>query len=176
MTRAFIGVASNIAPEQNVHKALHELGQSVHLVSISTFYREPALDRPEEPDFYNGVAAIDTDLPPLKLKWEVLRRIEADLGRQRSADKNASRTIDLDLLLYGDLVVSSNELTIPDPDIVKRAFVAIPVYEIAPALLLPGSGIPIRNVAARFAETSMQPLNEYTRQLRYELLGGEKAF
>src|SRR5262245_53443950 len=98
MTRAFIGVGSNIAPEENIREALRRLTQSVHVVSISTFYREPAIDRPEDPDFYNGVVAIDTDLPPGKLKGAVLRRIEAALGRRRSADKYAARTIDLDLL------------------------------------------------------------------------------
>jgi 2-amino-4-hydroxy-6-hydroxymethyldihydropteridine diphosphokinase len=170
VTRAFIGVGSNIAPEENIREGLRRLAQSTHLVSISTFYRQPAIGRPEEPDFYNGVVAIDTDLPAEKLKWEVLRPIEADLGRHRTLDKYASRTIDLDLLLYDDLVLSSNELKLPDPDILKRAFVAIPLFEVAPALVLPDSGIPIRQIAERFASQSMQPLSEYSRQLHNELL------
>lgn len=171
MPRAFIGVGSNIAPEENIRNALRRLAVSVDILSISTFYCEPALDRPEEPDFYNGVVAIDTNLPPMKLKWEVLRRIEADLGRRRSTDKYASRAIDLDLLLWGDLVAASNELTLPDPDILKRPFVAVPLCEIAPALMLPGFEIPIREVAAGFSAESMQPLAGYTRELRTELLG-----
>jgi 2-amino-4-hydroxy-6-hydroxymethyldihydropteridine diphosphokinase len=170
VTRAFIGVGSNIAPEENIREALRRLAQSTHLVSISTFYREPAIGRPDEPDFYNGVVAIDTDLPPEKLKWEVLRPIEGALGRHRTSDKYASRTIDLDLLLYDDLVLSSKELKLPDPDILKRAFVAIPLFEIAPALVLPGFGIPIRQIAERLAKQGMQPLREYTRQLQSELL------
>src|ERR1043166_6124129 len=113
MTRAFIGVGSNIAPEENIREALRRLAQSTRLVSISTFYREPAIDHPEEPDFYNGGVAIDTDFPPAVLKWQVLRPIEAALKRQRGADRYASRTIDLDLLLYGDSVLSSNELILP---------------------------------------------------------------
>ena len=120
MTRAFIGIGSNIAPEENIRKALRQLGQPTRLVSISTFYRVPAIDRPEEPAFYNGVVAIDTDLPPARLKSEVLRPIEAALGRHRSTDKYASRTIDLDLLLYGDYVVSTGDLSLPHPEILKR--------------------------------------------------------
>jgi len=146
MPRAFIGVGSNIAPQENIREALRRLAQSVLIVSISTFYREPAIGRPDDPDFHNGVVEIDTDLAPITLKGKVLRGIEASLGRgrSRSLDKFASRTIDLDLLLYDDLVVSSAELTLPHPDILKRAFVAVPLYEIAPTLVLPGSGVPDR--------------------------------
>ena len=63
MIRAFIGVGSNIDPEENVREGLRRLAQYTHLVSISTFYREPALGQLGEPDFYNGVVAIETDLP-----------------------------------------------------------------------------------------------------------------
>ena len=170
MTRAFIGVGSNIAPEDNIREALRRLGQSSRLRSISTFYREPAIGRPDEPDFYNGVVAIDTDAPPEMLKWQVLRPIEAALGRQRGADRYASRTIDLDLILYGDSVLSGSELTLPDPDILTRPFIAIPLYEIAPDLVLPGLLAPIRQVAEQFVTGTMQPMNEYTRRLRNELL------
>jgi 2-amino-4-hydroxy-6-hydroxymethyldihydropteridine diphosphokinase len=168
MPRAFIGIGSNIAPEKNIREALHLLATSASIMSISTFYREPAIDRPSEPDFYNGVVAIDTDLPPTTLKLKLLRKIEAALGRRRSADKYASRTIDLDLLVYGDLVVSSKQLTLPDPDILTRAFVAVPLCEIAPELLLPGLGVPIREVADRLPKKSMQPLSEFTRTLQNE--------
>jgi len=176
MTRAFVGIGSNIAPEENIFKAVRQLAQSTLLASISTFYRVPAIDRPEEPAFYNGVVSIDTDLPPAKLKWEVLRPIEAALGRHRSADKYASRTIDLDLLLYDDSVVSTGDLILPDPEILKRAFVAIPLCELAPALVLPGSGIPIRQVADQFPTENMEPLREYTRQLQNKLLNAQKRF
>lgn len=121
------------------------------------------------------MVAIDTNLPPEKLKWEVLRPIEATLGRHRTLDKYASRTIDLDLVLYDDVVLLSNELILPDPDILKRAFVAIPLFEIAPALVLPGFGIPIRQIAEQLAAQSMQPLREYTRELRDELLAAGPA-
>ena len=176
MTRAFIGVGSNIAPEDNIRKALRQLAQSVNLVSISTFYREPAIGRPQDPDFYNGVVEIDTDLPPAELKWAVLRPSEAALGRSRSTDKYAARTIDLDLLLYGDSVISSDELTLPDPDIFTRAFIAVPLYEIAPTLVLTGFGIPIREIAGRLATQPMRPMHEFTMQLRHDLIACDKSF
>src|SRR6516162_3229307 len=138
MARAFIGVGSNIGPEHNIRDALRRLAQSSHLASISTFYRTPAIGRPEAPDFYNGVVAIETDLPPVILKRTTLRGIETALSRHWSADKYAARTIDLDLLLYGDSVLSNDELTLPDPDILARAFIAVPLHEIAPDLILPG--------------------------------------
>jgi dihydroneopterin aldolase/2-amino-4-hydroxy-6-hydroxymethyldihydropteridine diphosphokinase len=150
MARAFIGVGSNIAPEKNIREALRLLARLVRIVAISTFYRTPAIDRPSDPDFYNGVVAIETDLRPMALKSKVLRKIEAALGRRRSADKYASRTIDLDLLV----------LTPPDPDILNRAFVAVPLAEIEPDLLLPG--------VDHLSKEGMQPLVEFTQKLRAE--------
>src|SRR5690349_15679398 len=105
MARAFIGVGSNMAPEENIRDGLRRIAECARLVSISTFYRQPAIDHPEDPDFYNGVIGIDTDLPPTILKWQVLRPIEAALGRRRTRDKYSPRTIDLDLLLYDDCVL-----------------------------------------------------------------------
>jgi 2-amino-4-hydroxy-6-hydroxymethyldihydropteridine diphosphokinase len=151
MARTFIGVGSNIAPEKNIRAALRLLARSVGIISISTFYRTPAIDRPMQPDFYNGVVAIETDLRPTELKSKVLRRIEAALGRRRTADKYASRTIDLDLLV----------LTPLDPDILNRAFIAVPLAEIAPQLLLPG--------AERLPKENMRPVVEFTQKLRNEL-------
>ena len=164
-----------MAPEENIRAALRQLTRSVRLVSISTFYREPAIGRPEDPDYYNGVVAIDTDLPPAKLKWAVLRQIEAALGRSRSIDKYAARSIDLDLLL-GNSVISSHELTLPDPDILTRAFIAFPLYEIAPSLVLPGFGVPIREIVERLATEPMKPMHEYTRQLQHDLVVSDKKF
>jgi 2-amino-4-hydroxy-6-hydroxymethyldihydropteridine diphosphokinase len=174
MTRAFIGVGSNVAPEKNIHESLRRLAQSVRLVAISTFYREPAIGRPHLPAFFNGVVSIDSDFAPIGLKWEVLRPIEAALGRRRSKDKFASRNIDLDLLLCGDHVLSCRELTLPDPDILIRAFIAIPICEIAPDLVLPDTGLAIRKVAEQFATEVMHPLREFTQQLQNEMVGDRR--
>ena len=90
MDRIVIGMGSNIEGGENIREALRLLGESVRLTDISTFYREPAIGGAEEPAFYNGVVAIETDLVPAELKQTVLRRIEGALGRRRNANKYAS--------------------------------------------------------------------------------------
>ena len=88
MTRVFIGVGLNISPEANIRAAIRLLARRVRVVDLSTFYRTPAEGRPEQPDYINGVVAIETDLPPETLKNEVLRPIERRLGRRRKDDNS----------------------------------------------------------------------------------------
>jgi dihydroneopterin aldolase/2-amino-4-hydroxy-6-hydroxymethyldihydropteridine diphosphokinase len=172
MARAFISVGSNIDPAENVRRALRLLAGQVRIVGISTFYRTRPLGRPEQPDFYNGVVAVETQASAVELKHSVLRAVEQQLGRRRTEDKYAPRTIDLDVLLYDELVAVAEDLTIPDPDIPQRPFLAIPLYELAPDLVLPDSGRPIRDIAAVLAEHRMQPLPEYTQSLRESVTHG----
>lgn len=163
MARAFIGIGSNITPERQLRAALRLLAAQVSVVGISTIYRTPPVDGSAQPDYYNGVVEIVTELPPDALKADVLRRIEDDLGRQRGGDKYAPRTIDLDLLLYdGDARVP------PDPEIATRPFLAIPLQELAPALEVPGLGH-IAELANVIPVDDMEPLPEYTRALRKEI-------
>ena len=157
--RAFIALGSNLDPERHLPAALRLLAERVCLVAISTFYASPALDRPEQPDFYNGAVEIDTDLPPCELKYAVLREIEAALGRRRGADKYAAREIDLDLIWYDNLVVNEPELVLPDPEIAARPFLAVPLAELAPDLV-PGKTVP----------ADLRPLLGFTARLRKELL------
>ncbi len=172
MAEVFISVGSNIRPAENVRRALHLLGRLVPLEALSTFYATPPLGRPDQPPFYNGVVKGQTDLPPGILKFQVLRDIEARLGRQREADQYAPRPIDLDILLYGDWVEESEGLVLPDPQIAERPFLALPLYELAPNLVLPGSGRPLREIALAFLPHTMRPLLDYTELLRKEVLHG----
>jgi 2-amino-4-hydroxy-6-hydroxymethyldihydropteridine diphosphokinase len=174
MVRAFVSIGSNIDPETNVAKAFSRLRESVAVSGISTVYITKPEDRPGQPDFYNCVAEISTDLQPLALKQQVLERIERELGRARTSDRSAARTIDLDLILYDELVANTDGLAIPDPDIATRAFLAIPLYELAPDLVLPGSGRRIAELAAGFPRDAMQPLHHYTDRIRKELLHERK--
>ncbi len=171
MTDVFISVGSNIYPEENVRRALF-LSRRIRLVALSTFYATAPVGRPDQPPFYNGVVRGRTDLPPDVLKFHVLRDIEARLGRKRGADKYAPRPIDLDVLLYGDRVEESEELVLPDPQIAERPFLALPLYELAPDLVLPGSGRSLREIALTFLPHAMQPLPDYTELLRKEVLHG----
>ena len=141
MTRAYIAVGSNLDPQRHIPSALRRLAghARVRLTAISTFYLAPALDRPEQPAFYNGAVEIATDLPPRELKFSVLREIEAQEGRRRSADRYAAREIDLDLVAYDDLQVTDSDLVLPDPEIAARPFLAVPLAELAPDLLLPSA-------------------------------------
>jgi dihydroneopterin aldolase/2-amino-4-hydroxy-6-hydroxymethyldihydropteridine diphosphokinase len=169
MARVFIGVGSNVDPEQNVERAIERLGRAVRVVGISTFYRTPPVGRAGAPDFVNGMIEAETDIEPADLKRTVLRPIEAELGRRRIADKYADRTIDLDLVLYGDLVVSTADLVLPDPDLSSRAFLAVPLFELAPDLQIPGSGISVRSLTQTLPALQLQPLEELTAKLRRNL-------
>jgi 2-amino-4-hydroxy-6-hydroxymethyldihydropteridine diphosphokinase len=169
MTRAFVSIGSNIDPAENVKKAVLLLAERTMVRAVSTVYLTAAEGRPEQPPYYNCVVEIDTKIPPGEVKHRVLRRIEAELGRQRTKDRYAARTIDLDLVLYDKLVMTTEDLTLPDPDIVRRPFLAIPIQELAPLLVLPGSGVPIKRIAAALSQEAMKPLESYTDLLRKEL-------
>ncbi len=168
MARAFIAVGSNIHPEQHVRAAILRLAQQIRIAGISTVYRTEALAHPEQPPYLNCVLEVETDAPPAQLKHGILRPIEDSLGRTRTADKYAPRTIDLDLIVYGDMVVDTPDVRLPDPDILVRPFLAIPLSELAPELVLPGFGVRIGDVAARLPARAMAPLEGYAARLREE--------
>jgi 2-amino-4-hydroxy-6-hydroxymethyldihydropteridine diphosphokinase len=167
LVRAYVGVGANVEPAANVRRALAMLARRERLVSVSTVYRTAALGRPEQPDYYNCVVALDTETPPLVLQREVLREIEAALGRVRGPDRCAARPIDLDLLAYDDVLLHTEELTLPSPEIGERAFVALPLAELAPSLPLPAGSA--AEVGAGFTAAGMVPLPDYTALLRQEL-------
>jgi dihydroneopterin aldolase/2-amino-4-hydroxy-6-hydroxymethyldihydropteridine diphosphokinase len=166
MSIAYIGVGSNIEPEENILKAVSLLLRHVVITGISTFYRTKPLDRPDQPQFYNGVVRIDTGIGVKDLKYHIIKKIEKDLGRRRSGDKCAPRTIDLDILIFDSLVVHDRDLHLPDPDIEKRPFLAVPLFELDRELIVPGAGRPIREIAQQFSGHNMEPLPEYTEKLR----------
>jgi 2-amino-4-hydroxy-6-hydroxymethyldihydropteridine diphosphokinase len=174
MARAFVSMGSNIDPEENIAKALRALSRAIHITKLSTIYLTEPENRPEQPLYYNCVVEIETTIPPIELKRQILRRIEDALGRKRNDDKYAARTIDLDLILYDKLMMMTADLMIPDPDIVRRPFLAIPLFELAPSLVLPGSGERIDTVATALMHSPMKPLQDYTERLRKELLHGRK--
>ena len=165
MAQAFIAIGSNIDPEENIPRALDRLKRAMRVAGISTFYRTPALGDGEQPPFYNGVIAAEMNLPPRTVKFEVLRNIEEQLGRRRCEDRYAPRTIDLDLILYDDLIVQEADMILPDPEIARRAFLAVPLCELAPELVLPG-GRSICTIATELGEQSLEPLPEFTANLR----------
>lgn len=149
--RAFIGLGSNIDPEQNLPAAVQRLAGLGEIVAVSTVYQTPAIGPSPAPDFLNAAVLLSTELEPLQIRKR-LRAVEAELGRVRSADRYAPRTIDLDLCLYGARVLDTPELTLPDPDILERAFLAVCLAELDPELVHPVAGETLETIAARLQQ------------------------
>lgn len=144
---AFIGLGSNLEdPHSQLQRAFADLDELPHtrLTARSSLYRSAPLDCPDlpdfqvQPDFVNAVAKIETDLTPQAL-LKALLQIEHQHGRERTY-RNAPRTLDMDVLLYGDVKLHEHGLTIPHPQMHRRAFVLRPLLEISPDISIPGVG------------------------------------
>ena len=163
---AFIGVGSNISPEKNIVDALPLIEKHVKVTGISSFYRTTPLSGKSQDDYLNGVWQISTTIHPQALKFNVLREIEKKLNRRRGPDKNAPRTIDLDLLLFGDMVINEECFVIPDPDIYKRSFIAFPLFELNPDLIIPDKKISLATVLSTLSTDQMMTDKSFTENLR----------
>ena len=140
-TRAYVALGANLGePVAHLRAAVADLDAlpGTRVVARSSLYRSAPVGLVDQPDFINAVVAVDTALEALPL-LRTLLAIEARHGRVRSVP-NAPRTLDLDLLLYGEAVVGGAELTLPHPRMHERAFVLLPLLEIAPHVDLPGLG------------------------------------
>lgn len=141
-TDVIISAGSNLDRERCMPEAIRRLRRNpdISVRSVSTCYESPAVGGPDDaPPFFNAAVLATTHLGPEELR-DVLRSIEADLGRVRTADKNAPRTIDLDLAYYGDLVKDFDDWSVPDPNVATQAHVAIPIAEVAPRWVHPVTG------------------------------------
>jgi 2-amino-4-hydroxy-6-hydroxymethyldihydropteridine diphosphokinase len=150
VTVAYIGIGSNLdQPQAQVESALQELARlpRTRLSARSSLYRSAPLGYAAQPDFINAVAEVDTALGAHELLAE-LQAIEARHGRRRSF-ANAPRTLDLDLLLYGDARIDEPQLVVPHPRMHERAFVLRPLVEIAPRATIPGRGTAAACLARR---------------------------
>jgi len=135
VTLAYVGVGSNLdQPANHVRRALDEMAKirATRLQAKSSLYRSAPMGYAAQPDFVNAVAALETGLSAAELLAE-LKSLENRHGRERTFP-NAPRTLDLDLLLFGDQTVSTAELVVPHPRMHERAFVLAPLLEIAPQL------------------------------------------
>lgn len=160
MQRAWIGLGSNLgdplAQLQRAVSALSSLPDST-LAAVSDAYRNPALTLPgsaPQPDYLNAVAALDTLLEPLAL-LDALQAIENEQGRVRE-QRWGARTLDLDLLLLGDLILDTPRLLLPHPAIPQRLFVLQPLIDLAPELILP-DGRTIRTLLAACPPAPLEP-------------------
>jgi 2-amino-4-hydroxy-6-hydroxymethyldihydropteridine diphosphokinase len=142
MEIVYIGLGSNLAdPRAQVERALHALAglPRTRLLRRSRLYRSAPWGRVDQPEFVNAVAALETDLAPREL-LDALLAIERDAGRERDATRWGPRVLDLDILSYGERVIDEPGLHLPHPHLHERAFVLMPLAEVAPEFIVAGRG------------------------------------
>jgi len=156
---AYVALGSNLDdPRAQVERALAALDglPDTRCVLRSSLYRTRPFGPVEQPDFVNAVAGLLTLLDPAALLGR-LKALEAQLGRERPVVRWGPRRIDLDLLVHGDARVSQPDLAVPHPGIAERAFVLVPLAEIAPDLVVPGAGR-VRDLLGRVDSTDLERL------------------
>lgn len=158
--RAFIGLGSNLGdPAEQVRAGMAALARldETRVEACSSLYRSAPVGRQDQPDFVNAVCRVRTGLAPAALMQQLLE-IETVHGRERRGEKGGPRTLDLDLLLYGDEAIHSESLTVPHPRLHERAFVLYPLSELEPDLVIPGHG-PVRELLAACAGQRLQKMD-----------------
>ena len=155
MASVYLGLGSNIAPEENLKLGIRELKARYGALRASNAYRSRAVGF-DGPDFLNMVVCIDSDESPVSIN-DFIELVHDKAGRKRGSDRFASRPLDIDLLLYDDQVIDDGQLKIPRPDVLEYGFVLGPLAEIAPDLKHPETG---KTIATHWAEfdKSRQPL------------------
>jgi len=148
MADVYVAAGSNVEPEKNLARALDQLEQAFGALAISPAYRNPAVGFEGE-DFINLVVGLRTADSPAQLKAK-LERIEESCGRPRTAPKWGPRTMDLDILLYDQLVSDAPGLILPRPDLLRRAFMLKPLADLAPGLRHPTQQRTIGELWAQF--------------------------
>ena len=157
--RVYIGLGSNLSdPLRQLRRAVQALAQlpASRLIAQSRLYRSRPLGPQNQPDYLNAVAALDTELAADELLRQ-LQAVEQGQGRVRGALRWGPRTLDLDILLYGDAVIDSSRLKVPHPGLAQRNFVLYPLYELAPDLILP-DGRALRGLRDACSPDGLEPL------------------
>jgi len=158
--RACIGLGANLGDAADtLRRAFDALAacDGIEVLRTSCLYRTPAWGREDQPDFINAVALVDTTLAPRAL-LERLLAVESAFGRQRAeGERWGPRTLDLDLLLYGDAVVDEPGLHVPHPHLHERAFALVPLLEVLPEARIPGYG-DARDAVSGLEMSNIHPL------------------
>jgi 2-amino-4-hydroxy-6-hydroxymethyldihydropteridine diphosphokinase len=154
MNTVYLILGSNIEKERNLPTAVALLRQMVDVAAVSSVYETRPVGLAAQPNFWNTAVHIQTPLSAAQLKSQVLAAIEQKLKRVRVADKNAPRTIDLDIVLFNEAVFDydggDGKLRhAPDPDLLKFAHVAVPLAELAPQMLHPETAESLQTIADR---------------------------
>lgn len=160
-----ISLGSNIEPERNICLGVSELARRMSLAGVSRAVWTHPVGSGGQPRYINCVVFGYSPLPPLRLKYSVLRKIEQMAGRKRVPDRFAPRTLDLDILLYGDRVYRGRRLAIPDPDIYTRPFLPSLMHELDRTLIMPDSGMEISELLTAEVFPENRKLSMKLRQL-----------
>lgn len=147
MAKIYLGLGSNVEPQRYLRLGIRELGRQFGALQLSNVYRSKAVGF-DGADFLNLVAGLDSDLTPLEVH-DVIENMHRMANRQRGESRYAPRTLDIDLLLYDDLVIEEAPISVPRSDVLKYSFVLGPLAEIAPNLRHPETG---RLIAEHWAE------------------------
>lgn len=165
MERVWLALGSNLSePLQQVSAALDALASlpQTRLVDCSSYYRSRPLGPQDQPDFLNAVVALDTALAPEAL-LDHTQGIELRQGRTRKAHRWGPRTLDLDILLFGDRIIAAPRLTVPHYDMHNREFILYPLAELAPDLQFPNGG----SLAERLRQVLRNGLAYWDQEHRY---------
>ncbi|MGI9202065.1 MAG: 2-amino-4-hydroxy-6-hydroxymethyldihydropteridine diphosphokinase [Woeseiaceae bacterium] len=152
MAKIYLGLGSNVDPHKYLRLGIRELGLHFGVLELSNVYRSKAVGFEGE-DFLNLVVGLETEMSPLEIH-EVIEKMHVVAGRQRGESRYSPRTLDVDLLLYDDLVLSEPPLSLPRVDVLKYSFVLGPLAEIAPELRHPETGKLITEHWAEFDKNS----------------------
>ncbi len=160
IVQACIGLGANLGDAAGtLRQATDALArrEGVTLRAVSRFYRTPAWGREDQPDFINAAALLETALAPRAL-LDLLLAVEAEFGRQRmDGERWGPRTLDLDLLLYGDAVIDEPGLRVPHPHLHERAFALVPLLDVLPEARIPGYGA-ARDAVSVLEMSNIHPL------------------
>lgn len=148
MTTVYLSLGSNVGDRPgNLRAAVTALGQEMTVTAISSLYATEPVGVADQPAFLNLALAADTDLPPHDL-LALVKRIEVEVGR-RPTYRWGPRVVDIDIILYDELVLDIPDLVIPHPEMINRAFVLVPLAEIAPHAVHPTLHLPVADLLAR---------------------------
>ncbi|MBN1934921.1 MAG: 2-amino-4-hydroxy-6-hydroxymethyldihydropteridine diphosphokinase [Anaerolineae bacterium] len=150
MNRVLLSLGSNIDPESHLRAAVRLLAERCRLLAVSPVYETAPVGKTDQPPFLNAAAWVETPLTAAQLKV-ALADIEQQLGRQRGIDKNAARTIDLDITLFNEAVFDLAGRHIPDPELLQYAYIAVPAADLAPQQRHPETGQTLSKIAHRLA-------------------------
>jgi len=149
--QAYLSLGSNIEPERNLPAAVRMLAEHGRVAAASRVWETAPVDRSEQANYLNGAVLLETTLLAEELRLEVIELIERSLGRVRNpADSYGPRTIDIDITLFDRDVLQIGHRQIPDPSLLERCFVAIPLAEIAPRYVHPQVDHTLAEIASGF--------------------------